>query len=345
MGDTDYRGFGWKQGALLTHTMNLDESNSNYTLTFEDTSEYPLFGVKADNFKLSDKQFNPIWKPLFDVSCCLLDENGMQTGWAIAQYTVKVNSAGEALGADNKLCEYSGLPQDAYKLEDAADGNYNIVGTYTDSASFDGQPVKVYDPVLCLPESEGTISVGEDTIYLNSTTKQTASTTLVSNSPWAMVSDAPEYCTIAPTSGDGNATLSFYYNRYGGDDTITLRNLNSYEETSITVQNRTVICMSDQEFDNQTESFNISCRAYGGSDAWSWSVDNSGITATAVYSDGKKAGLDVVIDDTSITTERSWTFTFTHSDDSEEVKTCTITILAQDTTPFWRLMSRYCEES
>ena len=346
-GATDWRMFGWKLGATLTHTLDISESASNYTLTFSDTSEFPLFEVKADNFDLKNKQFEPHWVPLFDVIYCELDGNGKQTGWITAPYVVKVNSAGEPLDANNKLCEYSNLPQDAYKLVGQSDGDYHIVGTYNADAVFEGNPVRVFNPELCLPENEGTISFAEEVVRLNSTTRQTASVNLTSNAAWAIVSQAPEWCTVAPNSGDGNAVMNFYYGRYGGDDVITVRNLNSYEETSITVHNRTVIPGAGEEFDYGTEQFNVYCRAYGGSESFTIQVDNPGLTLTPVYNDSngepRLVGYDAVVNDPTVTTTRSWTFTFTHSDDNEEVKTATYTILAMDTTPFWRFMSSYCE--
>lgn len=348
-GSDDWRLFGWKLGATMTHTLDINESASNYTITFTDESEFPLFAVKSDNFDLANKQFDPHWKPLFLEIYCELDGNGKQTGWITAPYVVKVNSAGEALDASNKLCQYSGQPQDAYKLVGQQDGNYHIVGTYQSDATFEGQPVRVFNPELCLPEDEGTISFAENVVRLNSTTRMTASVQLTSNAAWAMVSDAPEYCTMSPNSGDGNAVLSFYYGRYGGDDEITVRNLNSYEETSITVHNRTVIPGAGDEFPFGTEQFNVYCRAYGGSENFTYSVDNPGLTLTPVYDDSdgvqRLVGYDAVVNDPTVTTTRSWTFTFTHADDNEEVKTATYTILAMDTTPYWRLMSQYCEEN
>ena len=43
LGSEDYRMFGWKSGATLTHTLDISENESNYTLTISDESEYPLF--------------------------------------------------------------------------------------------------------------------------------------------------------------------------------------------------------------------------------------------------------------------------------------------------------------
>lgn len=348
LGSSDYRMFGWKLGASMSHTLDISESASNYTVTFSDESEFPLFAVKADNFDLNDKQFEPHWIPLFEEIYCELDGNGKQTGWITAPYVVKVNSAGQALDASNKLCEYSHQPQDAYKLQGKPDGDYHIVGTYTDTAVFEGQPVRKFDPVLCLPENEGTISFAEDVVRLNSTTRQTATVALTSNAAWAMVSEAPEYCTVSPTSGDGDANMLFYYGRWGGDDVVTVRNLNSYEETSITIHNRTVIPGAGEEFPYGTEQFNVPCRAYGGSESYTVQVDNPGLTLSPVYDTGDGdpilVGYDAVVNDPTVTTTRSWTFTFTHDDDNEEVKTATYTILAMDTTPFWRFMRSYCEE-
>lgn len=349
LGSSDWRCFGWKMGATLSHTLDISESASNYVLTFSEESENPLFSVKSDNFNLSNKQFDPHWKPLYDVSGCQLDGNGMQTGWCLALYVVKVSSAGQPLDSANKLCEYTGQPQDAYKYYTATDGDYHIIGTYQDDAVYEGMPVLVFNPEICLPESEGTISFAEEVVRLNSTTRQYATVELTSNAAWAMVSEAPEYCTMSPNSGDGNSTISFYAGRWGGDDVVTVRNLNSYEQTSITIHNRTVIPGVGEEFPYGTEQFNVYCRAYGGSESFTVQVDNPGLTLTPTYdsSDGEPVlvGYDAIVNDPTVQTTRTWTFTFTHDDDNEEVKTATYTILAMDTTPFWRLMRQYCEES
>lgn len=348
-GSTDYRCFGWKEGAELSHTFDIDESSNSYTLTFSDESEFPLFTVKADNFDLANKQFDPIWQPLYDVTYCELDEHGMQTGWCLARYVVKTNTAGQALDEDNKLCEYSGKLQDAYKLQGVVDGNYHIIGTYGQDAVFEGKPVRIFDPVLCLIETSGTISFSEDTVRLNSTTRQTASVNLTSNSAWAIVSEAPEYCTVAPSEGEGNAVMNFYYSRWGGDDVVKVRNLNSYEETTINVHNRTLITYDNLEFENGTTNFSVYCKAYGGSENYTWQVDAEGLSITEAYNtEGDTpvlVALDCTVIDPSVTSERQWTFTFTHADDNEEVKTCTVTIFGVDQNPYWRLLSKVCEET
>lgn len=347
LGSEHLRCFGWKEGSAMRHTMDLSEDTSNYTLKFEDESEYPLFTVDKSNFNLKDKQFDPIWQPLYDVKYCELDERGRQTGWCLAQYVVKVNSAGSALGADNKLIEYTGLKQDAYKLKGVPDGDYHIISTYTQDAVFDGKPVRVFNPDICLPEADGTISWASETVRLNSTTRQTASVRLTSNAPWTITSETPEHCSLAPNSGETSADIQFYFDRYGGDDTVTARNLNSYEETSINVQNRTIICNSGEELENGAFGFNAYCRAYGSSENWTWSVDNPGLNITVAHqTDGDKTvpvGLDCDIIDKAVEEERTWTFTFTHADDDEEVKTAVFKVLGRDTNPYWRLLSRYCE--
>lgn len=347
-GSDYYRVFGWKEGATMTHTGDLDESNSSYTITFSDTSNYPLMSADKSNFNLADKQYRPIFVPLYDVTYCELDEHGLQTGWCLAQYVVKVNSAGQALDVNNHLCEYSELPQDAYKLEGVADGGYHILGTYTEDAVFDGKPVRVYDIVLCQPESSGSITVDPLLIRLNSTTRLTANASLTSNDVWQMMSETPEYCTMSPTYGSGNSTLTFYHGRYGGDDHIIVQNLNSYEQVEITVQNRIIICMGNESFDNGIMNFHVYARAYGGDNSYHWTVNNQGLTITEAYNtEGdvpELRGLDCVVNEPAVEQERSWTFTFIHDNDEEEVKTCTVTILGQNSEPYWRLTSRFCEE-
>ena len=54
-----------------------------------------------------------------------------------------------ALDKDDKLCQYSGLPQAAYKLEGVADGDYYIIGTYSANEMIDGRSVRIFDTTIC----------------------------------------------------------------------------------------------------------------------------------------------------------------------------------------------------
>jgi len=336
-GSNYYRMFGWKAGAEMSYTMDISESTNSYTITFNDESEYPLMTVYPDNFDLGSKIFSPIFKPLYDISYCEVS-GGKKTGYCIASYVVKVNSAGQALDKNNMLASYSGLKQDAYRYSKvSSDGGYNILGTYDDTASFDGVPVKVFDVSLCPPEASGTITVTPTIVKLNSSTT-TQNITVTSSNAWK-VSNSPTLVTVSPSSGSGNATVSAISGGNGGDDIITFQNRTTCERASVTVQIRLIKINSEYTFDNSVQSFTLTPIVEGGSKDYNYSVDKSGLTITK-QSDGS---LVCVVSSTSADF-RTFTFTFTHKDDPTERKLVAVNIQGNNTDPIWRAMSTYCED-
>lgn len=336
-GSDYYRMFGWKAGADMSYTMDISESSNSYTITFSDESEYPLMTVYPDNFDLGNKIFTPIFKPLYDISYCEVS-GGQKTGYCIASYVVKVNSAGQALDRNNMLASYSGLKQDAYRYTRvSADGGYNILGTYDDSATFDGVPVKVFDVTLCPPDASGTITVSPSIVKLNSTTT-TQTLTITTPNNWK-VSNSPAFVTVSPSTGSGNSTTSAISNGTGGDDVITFQNRTTYERVNVNVQIRLIKINSEYTFDNTVQSFTLHPIAEGGQADYNYSVDISGLTITK-QSDGT---LLCVVSGTS-TEFRTFTFTFTHKDDPTERKLVAVNIQGNNTDPIWRAMSTYCED-
>lgn len=334
-----YRVFGWKEGAGMSYTMDIDTDTNAYTITFTDESEYALMACLADNFNLKEKVFSPVFKPLYDISYCDVGQGGYRTGYCIASYVVKANSAGQALDSNNKLCMYSQNPQDAYKYEGLSDGDYNILGTYNDSANFDGVPVKVFDLERCPPDARGTITFkGASTIKLNSTSATEANISLYSDNPWVMLENNST-ALVNPQSGNGNSTVTFYSNDVGcSTSDVLFRNTVTYETVRARVEVNIIKVRNEYTFGNDTYEFDITPIVEPSGSDYTYSVDTSGLTITK-QSDGT---LHCVVNVPS-GQYRTFTLTLTHSRDVLETKNVAINILGVDTDPVWKMMTRYCE--
>ena len=337
-GSEDYRMFGWKAGATLDYGMSIGEDSQGYTVTLEDASEYPLFTVYSDNFNTRDKVYTPTFKPLYSVAYCE-QTNGVNNGYAVAMYVVKVNSAGQALDEDNKLCQWSGKKQDAYKLNTVtSDGGYNILGTYASDATFEGLPVRVYDLDICPTDVSGTITINGSTaatVNLNSTTVSTA-VTIVRDNSWTMLTN-PTYVTVTPSNGsDGTSTLTVYHNGVGGVDTIVFQNRKTKERVTLTVNVNLIKINSSYTFPYGTTEFILTPTVQGVSSGYTYTVSPS-LSVT------KDANGYLVCSPSVSTNEQNFTFTLRHVNDNNEVKTVTVKVLGNNVNPSWQVLSSFCE--
>ena len=337
-GDNDYRMFGWKAGATLDYSMNISEDSLGYTVVLEDVSEYPLLSVYSDNFNVRNKVYTPVFKPLYNVSYC--EKTGdVNNGYAVAMYVVKVNSAGQALDEDNKLSQWSGKKQDAYKFVSvSSDGGYNIIGTYDTTAVFDGLPVRVYDLDLCPADVSGTITLnGSSALTLNLNSSHTASAiTVASTDSWVMLT-TPSYVSVTPNQGNaGNTIITVMHGGVGGSDVIVFQNRRTKERVTLTVNVNLIKIDGAYTFQYGTTQFILTPIVEGGSADYTYSVSPS-LSVT------KNASGYLICSPTVSTTEQNFVFTLTHSSDSGEVKTVNVKILGNNTDPSWQLMASYCE--
>ena len=338
-GSEDYRCFGWKFGASLDYTMQVSEDSLGYTVTLEDESEYPLFTVYADNFGDKNKVYTPIFKPLYDVYFCEQNQSGQHNGYAITMYVVKVNAAGQPLDRNNKLCQWSGLKQDAYKHESiGSDGDYNILGTYASDAIFDGRPVRVLDYEKCSANVTNSIYINEkknETYSLNSTIK-TKTFTIRSTNEWTMLDD-PKYCVVTPINGlNGTTYCTVYHNGVGGTDVIRFMNTVTREIVVLTVNIYIISIGSEYIYQNGTTSFTLTPLVTGGDKDYTYTVSP---TLTVV----KNANKFLVCSPSQSQNQQIFNFVLTHINDSNEVKNVKVTILGNNNEPAWQMLSEFCE--
>lgn len=337
-GDTDYRMFGWKNGATLDYSLNIAEDSQGYTVELSDESEYPLFSVYSDNFNVRDKVYTPVFKPLYSVSYCEM-EGGKKNGYAVTMYVVKVNSAGQALDSDNKLCQWSGKKQDAYKyIETSSDGGYNILGTYNKDAEFEGLPVRVYDLDICPTDVDGTITINNkktETINLNSTSRS-KTVTIKSDNSWTMLSN-PSFVTVSPSIGsEGSTTVTVFHNGVGGSDTIVFQNRKTKERVTLYVNVNIIKIDERYVYPYGTTEFTLTPTVQGGSETYSYSV-----TPTLyIFEDSNKY---LICRPNVSISEQDFVLTLTHDSDPQEVKTVNIKILGNNANPSWQMLSSFCE--
>ena len=339
-GSEDYRMFGWRYGATLDYSLNIADDSGGYTITLEDASEYPLFTVYGDNFGNDNKVYTPLFKPLWETYFCEKNGEGKNTGYAIAMYVTKVNAAGQPLDRNNKLVQWSGLKQDAYKHNSiTSDGGFNIIGTYASSAQFDGRPVKVFDLEKCGAQFDNSIYIDNaksKDVCLNSTVKG-ATFTIRSTDSWSIVSQ-PKFAIITPTNGQaGDTPVSVFHNGVGGIDEIQFQNEYTKEIVTLNLTVNLIAIQSSFTYPNGIRNIVLTPTIYGCSGLYSATVS----PYCPHYRD-ENGYLHLT---PSVTTaEQNYTVTFTHDcgtcGESKEVK---IKILGDNADPSWSLLSSFCE--
>lgn len=323
IGDDHYRLVGWKEGLSLDEVLNISTDNNAFTLTFTGNTTYPMMEVDKTNFKLEDKEFEPSYTPLFAAGEVVCSD-----GWAVAKYVVKVNAAGQALDQNNKLVQYSGLPQAAYKLNGVADGGYYIVGTYEATDYIDGKSVRVYDTSIC--EISGSISVSPSAVTLCSTlTSQTI--TVLSSDDWELIT-YPSYVDASRTYGGINdQVVTLYTSDTCGVENLLFRNRVTKQTASVTVNNDRINIGSTYTYPYGTQTITLTptvCKTY----------TISSTIGTAVVNDDKSFTISNIP-----TSNNQQTITVTLTMGACETKQIEIIILGSDTSRRARAIAEWCE--
>lgn len=322
VGEEHYRLVGWKEGLSLDESLSIQKDNNAYTLTFKGITTYPEMECDKSNFDLANKVFEPTFEPLFEagkVTC--------QNGWAVANYVVKVNAAGQALDTNNKLVQYSGLPQDAYKLNGVGDGEYHIIGTYNSTDYIEGKAVRKYDTSLC--NISCSISVSPSSISLNSSNTSTTISVLSSNE-WELVT-YPSTVSLSRTYGGVNdQTVWVYSNGYCGSETLTFRNKVGGCTTTLGINVNIIKIDSVYYYPNRTHEMTLTPNAC---------CDYSGTTTEGTFTKNSD-GSFTVSNISGRDTQKTVTVTLSCGNETKQVE---LVIYGIDTTPGRMAISEYCE--
>ena len=324
IGETHYRLAGWKEGLSLTDSLSITSEDNSFYLTFEGKTTYPLLEVHKSNFDLRNKVFDPMFEPLFESGKVVCSN-----GWAVAMYVVKVNAAGQALDTNNKLCQYSYLPQDAYKLSSASDGGYHIIGTYSSTDFIEGKAVRKYDTSLC--NVSGSISVSPSSVILNSTNTQSG-ISVVSTDAWELV-NYPSVVSISRTGGQANEQSVYLYGTNTcGSETLTFRNKTTRQTASLSVRNDIIIVNSLYTYPYATTNVTIAPVTCGSYTA----AITSGVGSIRVNLDGTFSVYDIPVSDTEQKI-------YVNLTSGTEVKQVEIIINGKDTSSRARAIAEWCE--
>ena len=320
VGDDHYRLVGWNEGLSLDEELNISADNNAYTLTFNGRTTYPHMEADKSNFDLRNKVFEPVFEPLFEAGKVTCSD-----GWAVANYVVKVNAAGLALDANNKLTQYSGLPQDAYKLQGVSDGGYHILGTYTENDYFEGRSVRMYDTSLC--NITCSISLVPSSLNFNSNTGQQI-VTVTSNYDWEVVTP-PSTVTLSRMNGE-SGIIYVTQNGVCGNETLTFRNKRGGCTATLRITNDHIKMDSVYYFPNgttHTTLFPIVCGTYTAtSSEGSVSVNPDGsFTVSGIGTSSQQKSVTVTLVSGS------------------ETKTVTLIIYGINTTAGAKAITEFCE--
>lgn len=318
----DYVLFGWKEGLAMDENLTISKTDSHYEITFTGNTTYPKMVADESNFDLSNKVFEPIFEPLFDQNVIC---NG--DGWAIAAYVTKVNAAGQALDSDNKLCQFSGKKQDAYKYNGVADGGYNILGTYNASATYNGKAVRVYDTSLC--NVQGSITVNPTAITLNSS-NPSGVITVNSTNDWELIT-YPSYVTISRTEGTTGTTTVNVTSNACGTETLTFRNRSTKGTASVTITSDRITMQSPVYLAAGTTSATFAPNTCG---TYTATSDKGTVV---VNSDGTFTISNIP------TSEDTQTINVTLKKGSE-TKVVQVIVYGNNTSQHAKLISEWCEE-
>lgn len=339
-----YRVIGWNLGAKLTYSLTVGEDGNYYSITFTDEGLYPAFEADRGIFEVKDKTYEPLYIPYFTLSSCETDSDGKNTGFRIASYVTKQNAAGEALDKNNKLCEYSGKPQCAYKYEGvSSDGGYEILGTYNSTAIYNGTSVKQYDISHCPMSKSGSISVTPTsiTVYAHGDKQYLTVTT---NDNWVL-SNNKSGVSFGATSGNGSSTISV-----GWDGTKT----SSYTQTVTFTDQLTggTVDVVVNYYYVFIDDFYVATQATdAGEIIGSFSANGDTTPTITVTSSSKDITPTATIEygnnwvikyDATKLPDEGVTFTITINNNSEE-DTKTFILTKEETSPAWALINWNCE--
>lgn len=339
-----YRMFGWELGAKLTYTLTAGEDGNYYTITFEDEGTYPSFETDASNFNLRDKVFQPNFVPDFNISVC---ENlsGKLTGYRIASYVVKVNAAGEPLDENDKLCEYSGKKQVAYKLEGVSDAHYQVIGTYKSDAMYNGQAVKVYDAAHCSSQGTGTITVSPNPITLTAHGRTSVPMTITTTDTWSVTDNTP-FADVSKYSGKGNSSVNVTWNGLKSNDvgTLIVRNENTNETVAVITRFLGVWVDAPEVVDYSVGGVLTYINTSGGSAKSTVDVQCSDPNVSYMIQTQRDGSIVVVFDKEKVSVNGcTFTIKATHNDEASEYDTAIVKVRGDETAPDWKVVSSYCE--
>lgn len=334
-GNNTAKAFGVRFGAKIANSQTINNEEGSFSITITAKSNTPLYSVSENAFDYTNKTFAPFYKATGEFCEA---SGGVQTGFKAFNYVVRQNINGEALDANNKLCETTGNKQAAYILSGVAVGNYQKIGEFGKGEIVEGVQTLIYDNELCANETSGTISVNQNTFNLNTTTAKTATIEVSCEDSWSVL-EAMNITTVQldKVNGIGNGSIVIS-NPTGGSETIRIINNRTMEIVSVTINSFVLNTISSRIVDNNELLVNIPCQAIGGANpTFTAETEQSGVEIEVV-------GNVISFTSPSVDIDTTFAIVVTHSNDNTEKKTISVTLLkGDDNSPKWVVVAQYCE--
>lgn len=209
VGEKIYRVVGLGEGCSVEVETSISGRENHHHITVNYQGKHEINFISESFFEVSDLEFDPIWKPLYEFKVCVLDkETDGQNGYYVPTFVVKVNANGEPLDENDQLCAYSGRKQSAYRyIYQSKSDEYEEVGTFDENTLFNGKPIKIYDPAVCAVDDPtgNTITVTPTRIIFDT---QTRENTVEINSTGSWEYREPKYFATPDRGGKGATTVT-----------------------------------------------------------------------------------------------------------------------------------------
>lgn len=335
-GRNEINAFGVRFGAVVKVGETINTEESSFSIEISAKSDKPTYEVDRNAMEEYGKVYAKNFIPSTE-QCEVVGDR--QTGFLVANYMVAVNINGEPLDEEGMLCTESGRPQTAYKLQGMPIGGYHIEGDYVAGQVVNGNPTRRYDADTCENETEGTISLSNDNIIINTTNKKSQSVDIICADSWSVL-DAynVKYCSFSQTSGQGNKTITIS-DAVGGSEVVRIINNRTREIVQLSVV--TYVVTAPGAYDNNGDMvFSIPVNAYGGSGRFEF---ESGISPAIADVEALSNSIQVSLNATP-TADATYDIVVRHKDSAVERKTIRVTIRkAGDNEPNWVKVAQYCE--
>lgn len=287
---------------IYDSTIEAKAGSIQYNLTFDSTSDKPLYEMKADDYfstNLDNHSTKYSYYPIFDTFTCELKPNTTyNTGYKVANYCIAEDIDGIAVDKNGKEIDDNNKNKQAIiTLEGTSNpdaSKYEVVSSYTQSYQPNsGESLKKYDVNSCWPHYEGTITINPSTMQILSSNKDVTAT-VYSTKNWTNTTDGNVYTNM--DNGVGG-TFNVTYSRINyGNSTVTLKNIKTREEITATVQclllsaDKLAVSLANN---NPSTTINITCKGgtadYSITNPMDWLTVNKGtnsITITAANNTG-----------------------------------------------------------
>lgn len=227
-----YRVIGYKFGCNVTTEDNINNTQSDFQITFSEVSEFPTLFADLDLLRVEEKVYPKQWKLLEDFVACLLDDDG-QNGYWVPQYIVRVNSAGQPLDVDGKVIWFSGKKQEAMYFDEIIpdEDKYEIVGSFSVNSVVEGIAIKQYNPDVCVKQTPNSIYTDVNEIVLWSG-KNSEVINLFATDSW--ITNSPYI--LNPSEGAGDDTIIVSNPTFEDSSTIRFENLATKEISEVNVR-------------------------------------------------------------------------------------------------------------